>query len=183
MSQTKILKKDLSLKNANLDTQKSGRNLSISEGVHMKALFLLFLSLVFTCSAFAQSTLVLQEKCAEGAKKFYTESGRNEVGQQSFNGHHYNKKLDICFVEIGYSYGKEEVKEWKEAFPESRPLMLPSWEVRLYDVFGDSTLTVFPSPFARYYRVQGKVIECYVGNKKCKSIEEYDALIKSYMED
>jgi hypothetical protein len=149
----------------------------------MKVSFLLILSLVFTCSGFAQSTLVLQEKCAEGAKKFYAESLRNEVGQQSFNGHHYNKKLDRCFIEIGYYYGKEEVKEWKEAFPESKPLMFPSWEVRLYDVFGDSTFTVFSSSFARYYRAEGKVIECYVGNKKCKSIEEYDALIKPYMEE
>ena len=140
-------------------------------------------SLVIPISVNAQSTLALQEKCAEGAKKFYTESLRNEVGQQSFNGHHYNRKLDRCFVEIGYSYGKEEVKEWKEAFPESRPLMLPSWEVRLYDVFGDSTLTVFPSPIAMYHRAKGETVECYVGKKKCKSIEEYDALIKPYMEE
>ena len=143
----------------------------------------IFFCLLMSNIANAQSTLALQEKCVEGAKKFYTESGRNEVGQQSFNGHHYNKKLDKCFVEIGYNYGKEEVKEWKEAFPKSRPLIVPSWEVRLYDVFGDSTLTVFPSPFARYYRAQGKVIECHVGKKRCKSIEEYDALIKPYMEE
>jgi hypothetical protein len=76
----------------------------------MKTLFLLFLSLVFTCSAFAQSTLALQEKCAEEAKKFYAESLRNEGDQQSFNGHHFNKKLDRCFMGIGYSYGKKEVK-------------------------------------------------------------------------
>jgi hypothetical protein len=141
-----------------------------------KFILALFIAIVIVSDANAQSTLALQEKCAEGAKKFYTESGGT-----SFNGHHYNKKLDKCFVEIGYYYGKEEVKEWKEVFPESRPLMFPSWEVRLYDVFGDSTLTVFPSPFARYYRAQGKVIECHAGNKKCKSIEEYDALIKPYM--
>jgi hypothetical protein len=151
----------------------------------MKTILVLMVvvSLLGPISVNAQSTLALQEKCAEGAKKFYTESGRNEIGQQSFNGHHYNKKLDRCFVEIGYYYGKEEFKEWREALPKSKPLMFPSWEVRLYDVFGDSTLTVFPSPFARYYRAKGKVIECYVGNKKCKSIDEYDALIKPYMEE
>jgi hypothetical protein len=145
----------------------------------MKTSFLVvFFTIVMASQLNAQSTLALQEKCAEAAKKFYTESGGT-----SFNGHHYNKKLDKCFVEIGYYYGKEEVKEWKEVFPESRPLMFPSWEVRLYDVFGDSTLTIFPSPFARYCRAQGKVIECYVGNKKSKSIEEYDAFIKPYMEE
>ena len=131
----------------------------------------------------AQSTLALQEKCAEGAKKFFAESLRNEVGQQSFNGHHYNKKLDRCFVEIGFGYGKKECKEWTEALKRSKPIMFPSWEVRLYDVFGDSTLTVFPSPFARYYRECGETIECYVGKVKCKSNEEYDALIKPYMEE
>jgi hypothetical protein len=127
----------------------------------------------------AQTTLALQEKCAEGAKKFYTESLRNEVGQQSFNGHHYNKKLDRCFVEIGYSYGIEEIEIRKGV----KPLRLPKWEVRLYDVFENSTLTVFPSPFARYYRARAEVVDCYVGKKKCESLEEYDALIKPYMEE
>jgi hypothetical protein len=145
----------------------------------MKRLFLaIFFTIILVSQVNAQTTLALQEKCAEGAKKFYIESGG-----RSFNGHHYNKKLDRCFVEIGYYYGKEEDKEWKEAFPSSKPLMLPSWEVRLYDVFGNSILTVFPSPFARYYRAKGETVECYVGNKKCKSVEEYDALIKPYMEE
>jgi hypothetical protein len=136
------------------------------------------------CQANAQSTLALQEKCADGAEKFYTESLRNEFGDQSFNGHHYNKRLDRCFVEIGFGYGKKECKEWEKALPKaSKPIMFPSWEVRLYDVFGSSTLTTFPSPFARYFRECGEVLECYVGKQKCKSIEEYDALIKPYMEE
>jgi hypothetical protein len=147
----------------------------MKQAIIFLTLFFAFLSPV---GAETQSTLALQEKCAEGAKRFYRESEGT-----SYNGHHYNKKLDRCFVEIGYYHGKEEVKERKEAFPKAKPLMFPSWEVRLYDVFGDSTLTVFPSAYARYYRAQGEVIECYVGKTKCKSIEEYDALIKPYMEE
>jgi len=126
---------------------------------------------------------MLQEKCAEGAKKFFEESLRNEVGQQSFNGHHYNKKLDRCFVVIGFNYGKIRCKEWEEALQASEPIMWPCWEVRLYDVFGDSTLTVFPSPFARYYRKCAEVVECYVGKKQCQSLDEYESLIKPYMEE
>jgi len=142
-------------------------------------ILILFFTGIFISQVNAQSTLALQEKCAEGAKKFYAESLRNEVGLQNYNGHHYNKKLDRCFVEIGYKYETEY-----QTVPHSRvPLILPNWEVRLYDVFGESTLTVFPSPFARYYRAKGETIECYVGKEKCKSIEEYDALIKPYMEE
>ena len=50
-----------------------------------KVILGLFLMMIIISQANAQSTLLFQEKCAEGAKKIYIESGGT-----SFNGHHYN---------------------------------------------------------------------------------------------
>ncbi len=55
----------------------------------------------------AQSTLSLQERCAEGARKYYREAiapyfeSKDKVGIL----YHYNKKLDRCFIRV-FNYGK-----------------------------------------------------------------------------
>ena len=73
--------------------------------IHMKSLFLLFLSLVFACSAFAQTTLTLQEKCSKAAKEAFNEAGYRPTSTDETLGScfwsyecHYNRKLDKCFI-------------------------------------------------------------------------------------
>jgi hypothetical protein len=121
----------------------------------------------------AQSTLTLQEKCAEGAKKFI-ENHSSEGVVDYIN--HYNKKLDKCFIRIGYYFGKKDVEEWKKLLPSSRALSLPVWAVGIYDSFGGSQI-------ASYFRDRGTTITCYVGNKQCKNTDEFEALTKPYMEE
>jgi hypothetical protein len=61
-------------------------------------------------AANAQSTLPLQEKCAEGAIKFI-ERLDSVVSYDS----HYNKKLDKCFVRVGFYFGVvKEKQDWGE---------------------------------------------------------------------
>ena len=80
-------------------------------------LLALFFTIIITSAANAQSTLALQEKCAEGAKKYFAdhiEIGRgaiiNNISYYSdelcistltYNSH-YNKKSDKCFIRIDH---------------------------------------------------------------------------------
>ena len=71
----------------------------------MKKLFLMvFFALIIVSPVNAQSTLALQEKCAEGALKYYREAivpyleSKDKVGIL----YHYNKKLDRCFLKVVY---------------------------------------------------------------------------------
>ena len=67
-----------------------------------------FLVICLAGVANAQSTLALQEKCAEGAKKIVSETG-GCCGMDSTKDYtmycqyisHYNKKLDKCFIRFG----------------------------------------------------------------------------------
>jgi hypothetical protein len=58
-------------------------------------LFALFLCCL-SAPVYAQSTLALQEKCAEGAKKVFGTMGL-EGGISSYECH-YDRKLDKCFI-------------------------------------------------------------------------------------
>lgn len=85
---------------------------------------------------------------------------------------HYSKKFDKCFIRIGYYYGVEEEKVRNGTIP----LRLPDWEIKLYDVFGLSLV-------GNYHRAKGATIFCWVGGKECKSVDEFEVLIKPYMEE
>jgi hypothetical protein len=119
-----------------------------------KFIFVLFLATIIISDANAQSTLALQEKCAEGAEKFVSDIQVRFLSQC-----HYNKKLDRCFVKVMYF---EERRVW----------------TALSDVFENAVIGFyFPETS------EPKSITCFVENKKCNSLDEFEALIKPYMEE
>jgi hypothetical protein len=90
----------------------------------MKAILVLkvVVSLFIPISAKAQSNLALQEKCAEGAKKYFFAQinsyggswgsfkdfgGSEGLGMNHFTSH-YNKKLDKCFIRIEFSFAPKD---------------------------------------------------------------------------
>jgi len=119
----------------------------------------------------AQSTLALQEKCAEGAKKFFFEKYGDGNLVDAAGGFwpsrfttHYNKKFDKCFILVKTSY-----------VPKGKPYQLFIM-VSLVDVYegkeyGSFNCSGFPKPGGR------------VGDKFCDSEAECEALIKPYMEE
>lgn len=140
----------------------------------MKRLFLAGLfSFLIVSSVNAQSTLALQEKCAEGAKKIENEK-LNQPYPYGFSNpcvsfqNHYNKKLDKCFIRIGYYFGQEKGEDG---------LKHPSYGVGLYNVFESS------NPVGELQALGFTVPKCYIGNKQCKSPDEFEILIKAYMEE
>ena len=142
----------------------------------MKRLVLtVFFTIIMVSSVNAQSTLGLQEKCAEAAKKYFFEGG-NKFSQQAEGGlwahnyqSHYSRTLDKCFILFISSY-------WPKAKDE--PVL---WSETLYDVFEGKS-------YGSFYRTQYKnfnwpVKECIVRDKICHSEAEFEALIKPYMEE
>jgi hypothetical protein len=134
-------------------------------------IMIFFFAGVFIFEANAQSTLALQEKCAEGAKKFIADPEKMAV-YSGYSGYisHYSKRFDKCFIRIGYYYGVEKEKVQNGTIP----LRLPDWEIKLYDVFGLSMV-------GNYHRAKGATIFCWVGDTEYKSLDEFEVLIKSYM--
>jgi hypothetical protein len=140
----------------------------------MKRLFLvLFFTVVMVSPVNAQSTLVLQEKCAEGAKKFFLDCGgyssRSEDSSITCNyTSHYNKKLDKCFIRINCVTLHLKHKEGE--LGEANTLCFQVIDIFKRKLHGEyETLPVFS--------------RCEVGNKKCDSLEEFETLIKPYMEE
>ena len=133
----------------------------------------LFFTIIIISGANAQSTLALQEKCAEGAKKFFFEfKGQYRSDSDLYLDYtsHYNKNLDRCLIYISVSTltkgGKEE-----------------NLGLYLFDVFEAGT----QSKSLAYGRFQKfpdrtKIPICKVGDKICHSEAEFKALIKPYME-
>jgi len=144
----------------------------------MKSLFLaVFFTIMIVSSANTQSTLALQEKCAEGAKKFFFERLQSYGGSwgsfsdEKGSGHnnftsHYNKRLDKCFIRIDY-------RHWPKDKNESAINSTDIW-----NVFEGTLLGCVASG-----GLDSSVFPYKVGNKTCNSVGEFEALIKPYMEE
>jgi hypothetical protein len=126
---------------------------------------------------YAQSTLALQEKCAEGAKKFFLDRINLYGGSQgifrdvtgvSLNDFtsHYNKKLDKCFLRIDYHH-------WPKDKNESAINTTDIWNVFEGTLLG----------CVAYSGLDLSVSPCKVENRTCISGNEFEALIKPYMEE
>lgn len=138
-------------------------------------LLILFSAIIFVSQANAQSTLALQEKCAEGAKKFFFEFkgqyGRSGTDLWPNYTSHYNKKLDRCFIHIFvFTLTKDGREENISQY--------------LFDVFeaGEQSKTLAYGRF-QYFPDRTKTPVCIVGDKICHSEAEFKALTKPYMEE
>jgi len=126
-------------------------------------------------SSNAQSTLALQEKCAEAGERFFLErinlygGSRGSFSDEKGHGYndfttHYSKKFDKCFIRIEYSY-----------FPKNKDeKSIKTLEV--YDALGGKR-------FAGWSLCMFCPIDCKVGDKTCNSLSEFETLIKPYMKD
>jgi hypothetical protein len=130
-------------------------------------------SLLVPISVKAQSTLALQEKCAEGTRKIVSETGgclpvhtdKDFVMHCEYRSH-YNKKSDKCFVRF-------DLKTiWLDSAP--KQLKGKTYEtVQIVDVFEHKMIAEYDSTWG--------INE--VGGRKCNSKTEFENLIKPYMEE
>ena len=131
----------------------------------------LFFTIIICSPVNAQSTLALQEKCAEGAKKFFFENGYEfdetfgYFKSASNYTSHYNKKLDKCFIRID---SMNNQKNRKGEFFQYH---------YLYDIFEEKEYGAF------CFDNTGYIWKGYIGIKKCGSLEEFENLMRPYMEE
>jgi hypothetical protein len=149
------------------------------KGIEMKRLFsAVFFIVIIVSPVYAQSTLALQEKCAEGAKKFFFErlqsyggswGSFSDFGSEKGSGFnhftsHYNKKLDKCFIRIEFHFLAEG--KTKKAIN----------TIDVWDVFEGKLLAGCSLPILH-------PMDCKVGNKECNSLSEFENLVRPYMEE
>ena len=130
----------------------------------MKKLFLcLFWVTIIATSANAQSTLALQEKCAEGALKYYRQAIVPYLESEDKVGilYHYNKKLDKCFLRV-YHYGENYVEEINDVY-----------ENRLIGTFVKSQ---------GIWNIEGKFFS-FDKKEFLSELKKFNTLIKPYMEE
>ena len=144
-----------------------------------KFVLALFFTIIIISDANAQSTLALQEKCAEFVKKNLGEPGVIDRGKKddlSMMGYtnHYNKKMDKCFVLISYTHFTHTAKGQDQTqFHQELWNAMDGKEIGLY-----SSNQVKEGSSWKHYE-NG----CKVGDTICHSKTEFDALIKPYMEE
>ena len=136
----------------------------------MKVLLLFVVALAAATSpANAQSTLALEEKCAEGATKLL-----QRLETPTNYDSHYSKKLDGCFLRTGSYFGSksEEIQ-----LPDGRikTIKHPHTIQFLYNVFDGKII-------GNFELIGLDVQSCWVANSKCKTIDEFENLLKPYME-
>jgi len=142
----------------------------------MKKILLIVLLLCFLgVQVYAQSTLALQEKCVEGAKKLVLETGGCDQIRRLDNASHtcqyrchYNKKLDRCFIRWDMHTIWDTGSNIKESLRGTHTI-----HIDLSDVFENRLVGQYDDSI-----IFG---ECTVGDKKCNSLNEFEMLVRSYM--
>ena len=124
--------------------------------------FLAVVGLLIPIPVKAQSTLALQEKCAEGAREWLKDHPSGAIHSHSS---HYNKKLSTCFIRID-CFISETGTQLVQLYDTSESGLIQSRLIGSYSQTKDGALT-----------------GCYVGTRKCESRTKFDSLIKPYMEE
>jgi hypothetical protein len=124
-------------------------------------------------AASAKEEYELQERCGKRAEEFFKQGYGNGINNtkdgQSIDGYtnHYNKKMNKCFFLLTTSY-----------FPYKDKKTSNSIFITLFDI---NEQKEYGSFFKRLNDNFGFV--CKVSDKVCHSQDEWEALVKPYMEE
>ena len=123
-----------------------------------------------------QTNLDLQEKCAKQARTEFTAQGWKKEDMTSYT-NHYNSKVDKCFMEVTNSSGSGTGKSY---VPTVYRILSDAFEGKVYGEYFWQNGTG-----KKYWEVPP--LMCKVTSLKgeetfCKSTEEFDELIKQFME-
>jgi hypothetical protein len=136
----------------------------MKKGIEMKRFLLVAIFTLVTVSPVnAQSTLSLQEKCAEGALKYYRQAidpyldSKDEVAIS----YHYSKKLDKCFMKVDHP-GK-------------------GYREEIYDVYENKVIAAFVTSQGIWF-IEDKLFS-FDKTEFLSASKKFHALIKPYMEE
>jgi hypothetical protein len=119
----------------------------------------------------------LQAKCSKDATAWFNSNwapSNNDKTTMLLNfTNHYNKSLNKCFILVEYHVSTQE--------------KTTSWigDISLYDVYENARYGDFSQNHALAYEPtfysDEQVFTCEVSNQKCKTIDEYNGLVRPYM--
>lgn len=121
----------------------------------------------------------LQAKCAKDAKAWFNENwsgDKNTLLLDFMN--HYNKKENKCFVSVEYHYNS------KFAAPGDY-----SWtnDMTLWNLYENTKYGSFAETHYTYLKPnsnnRNEVIMCEVFGEKCKTLQEFNTLVRPYLND
>jgi hypothetical protein len=116
----------------------------------------------------------LQAKCSKDSKAWFNENWSSDKTTLLLSySNHYNKSMNKCFIEVEYHY----------------TLQGSSWvnDMQLWDVYenikyGDISVSHLVSA-AKPFSIEELVNLCEVYGKKCKTIDEFNSLVRPYLTD
>jgi hypothetical protein len=116
----------------------------------------------------AQTVLDQDQKCAKGAKEFFSEGGWANKNALAGYENHFNRNLNRCYI-----YVQDTTSMGTTLFTYKM----------LADVNDGKTVAEYdkriPSGVADY---EVKPIVCDMLDKYCQSVDEFEAFVKTYME-
>jgi hypothetical protein len=117
------------------------------------------LASIFCSQAFAaSSTLDLQAKCSDAAQRYASQLEQEPASVIA----HYSKKLDGCYVRLGFFDGHDENHIIKGS-------------VSLINVFEGKLI-------GTHIFTGSKTISCEVAGQECNNSDDFDKLAKPYLE-
>jgi hypothetical protein len=128
----------------------------------------------------AAADLDLQAKCSRDARAWFTENwlprDKDTILLDFTN--HYNKKLNKCFILVEYHYDSKFAGAGGTSWTN---------DMLLTDVYENSKYGRFDENHYTYWKptvtTNDEVISCELLDQKCKTIEEFNGLLRPYMND
>jgi hypothetical protein len=114
----------------------------------------------------------LQAKCSRDAKGWFKENWTPDKATILLDfTNHYNKSLNKCFILVEYHYSEGSSGSWVN------DMML--WDVYENSKYGNVNVNHFVSSKPGS-ETEDRIYGCELG-KKCKTVEEFNELVRPYM--
>ncbi|SRR5258708_18267163 len=124
-------------------------------------------------AASATANLDLQAKCSKDGTAWFSEHWPADKDTIILRNHnHYNASLNKCFVLVEYHYKMDHNGSWTN-------------DMSLWDVYENSQYGSFAEnhleQFKPEFKITNEVITCDFGQNKCKGLEEFNGLVRPYL--
>ena len=118
----------------------------------------------------------LQARCAKDARAWFnlnwTPRDKNTTYLDYTN--HYNSKLNACFIMIGYNFELPQSSNWHNTSS-----LWNVYENEKYGEFGEGHYYDYLKPGEE----RSRIVDCTVTGTKCNSQQEFNNLVRQYMND